>query len=139
MARQLPLRRELTQERAHQLRLNQAPAEQLVWSLLRNRRLAGLKFRRQVPVGPYIADFLCHEASLVVELDGETHDCRMHEDAERTRYLESHGLRVFRVQNADVFADLEAVVFAILKAAGINTEAWLAERQRGNNQQPPSP
>ncbi len=130
MARQLPPRRELTQERAHQLRLNLAPAEQLVWSLLRDRRLGGLKFRRQVPSGPYIADFLCHEVNLIVELDGETHEYRMHEDAERTRYLESQELRVLRVANEDVFANLESVAIAILKVAGIDVAVWLADRER---------
>ncbi len=140
MARQLPIRNALAQQRVKDLRLGQAPAEQLVWSLLRNRQLAGLKFRRQFPIGPFIADFYCHEAKLVVELDGESHDGRAQVDADRTRYLEAHELHVFRVANADVYADLEAVAHGIMKAAGIDVEKWLVERsERVIDRKPPSP
>jgi very-short-patch-repair endonuclease len=140
MVRPLPLRRDVTQERAKELRHELAPAEQLVWSMLRDRRLGGLKFRRQFPIGPYIADYYCHEAKLVVELDGESHDDRMKEDAERTKYLEAQHLSVFRVQNADVFADLESVAFGILRAAGIDVENWMAERETASiKRSAPSP
>lgn len=112
----------------------------MVWSILRNRQLAGLKFRRQVPIGPYIADFFCREIDLVVELDGETHDFRVQYDAERSQYLKSQHLRVFRVQNADVYRDLEAVAFAILRAAGIDVEKYLAEHKVPvSDQTAPSP
>jgi very-short-patch-repair endonuclease len=140
MTRPLPLRREITQDRAKRLRSIQTPAEQLVWSLLRDRRLAGLKFRRQFPIGPYIADFYCHEVKLVVELDGDSHEKTADEDAERTRYLETRGLRILRVQNAEVLSDLESVAFGILKATGIDVQAWLAERERGSRERSaPSP
>lgn len=140
MAHHLPIRREVSQMRAKQLRQNLTPSEQLVWSILRDRRLGGLKFRRQVPVGPYIADFLCHKAGLIVELDGESHDYRVEDDAERTRYLELHRLSVFRVQNADVFSDLEAVAHAILRAAGVGAVAEsVPQQQPASEQSTPSP
>jgi very-short-patch-repair endonuclease len=140
MARPLPLRRDITQERAKQLRHALAPAEQLVWSILKDRRLGGLKFRRQFPIGPYVADFYCHEAKLVVELDGDSHDDSVKADTDRTLYLESHRLTVFRVPNADVFSDLESVAFGILRAAGIDVELWMAERERMSNERSaPSP
>lgn len=130
----------MAQQRAKDLRLSQAPAEQLVWSLLRNRQLAGLKFRRQFPIGPFIADFYCHESKLVVELDGESHDHRAQVDADRTRYLEAHELLVFRVANDDVHADLEAVAHGVMKAAGIDVEKWRIEQsERVIDRKPPSP
>jgi very-short-patch-repair endonuclease len=73
--------------------------------LLRGRRLAGFKFRRQVPVGRYVADFLCREANLIVELDGASHVEREEHDAIRTAKLERSGFRVLRFDNARVLTD----------------------------------
>jgi very-short-patch-repair endonuclease len=75
-------------------------------------------------------DFYCHEVRLVVEVDGDTHELRQQQDTERTRYLQSHGLNVFRMQNDDVYSDLESVALGILRAAGIDVQTWLAERER---------
>jgi len=102
VSQRLPRRQPLAQERAKVLRLNNAPAEQLLWSLLRDRRLAGLKFRRQQPIGPYIADFYCHHVCFIVELDGETHELRIPQDAKRTSYLQEQGIKIYRVSNDDV-------------------------------------
>jgi very-short-patch-repair endonuclease len=127
MSRPLPIRRGKTLQRAKELRRDLTPAEQLLWSVIRADRLAGLRFRRQHPIGPYIADFYCHEVKLIVELDGESHEYRINHDLERTRYLKALELRVFRVPNEEVLTNLEGVALRILRAAGINIESWQAE------------
>jgi len=106
-------------ERARQLRSNSTGPERVLWGLLRGGRLEGLKFRRQYPVGPFVVDFYCHEAGLIVEVDGASHDGRAAEDHGRSEFLASQGLRILRVGNDDVLDDPEAVAFAILRAAGI--------------------
>jgi len=90
--------------------------ERALWNCLRSGRLSGLKFRRQHPVGPFVADFYCHEADLVIELDGESHNGRAAADAHRTEYLEKQGFRVLRIGNDDLLSDLEAVLRGILIA-----------------------
>ncbi len=105
--------------RARELRRNQTRAEAKLWSALRNRQLAGLKFRRQVPLGPYVVDFFCTSASLVVEVDGGQHgvpDGRS-QDARRTRWLESQGYRVIRFWTNEVSETLEGVLAVIREAA----------------------
>ncbi len=91
-----------------------------MWRLLRDRQLAGLKFRRQVPIGPFIADFACIEMRLVVELDGDQHaeSCA---DAMRDALLRRHGWRVLRIWNADVRESPAGVLSQIAAAAGV---AW---------------
>ena len=83
---------------ARRLRREMTAAEAMVWRALRGSRLAGLKFRRQVPIGPYVADFLCHEAKIIVEVDGPSHDDPEQSllDRERDAWLESRGFRVLR-------------------------------------------
>ena len=87
---------------ARKLRREQTEAEARVWACLRNRRLNGYKFRRQVPIGPYVADFVCEATKTVVELDGSQHEDRRDYDAARTDYLEGKGYRVFRFWNSDL-------------------------------------
>ncbi|MGC8906178.1 MAG: endonuclease domain-containing protein [Desulfomonilaceae bacterium] len=102
-------------EFARNLRKEQTDAERLVWSLLRDRRLAGFKFRRQHPIEPYVLDFYCHEARLAVELDGGQHnepDARAR-DEQRTSFLEAQGIRVLRFWNNDVLSNTEGVLQAI--------------------------
>jgi len=96
--------------RARELRHGQTPSEQKLWQALRGRGAGGLKFRRQVPFGSYIVDFYCAEAKMVVEVDGDVHESQVEYDAERTRWLESMGLKVMRVRNEDVMFRLEAVL-----------------------------
>jgi len=86
---------------ARQLRKNQTAAEEMLWRLLRNRRLLGFKFRRQHQIGDYIADFYCHEANLVIECDGPSHEPneRWHHDQDRDAYMLSQGLSVLRFSN----------------------------------------
>ncbi|HVY32944.1 MAG TPA: endonuclease domain-containing protein [Caulobacteraceae bacterium] len=104
--------------RARSLRASQTSPERLLWSKLRDRRLAGWKWRRQVPFAPYIADFYCIEAALVVELDGGQHSERADYDARRTAYLEQQGLRVIRFWNHQVLEDLDWVCGEIYAACG---------------------
>src|SRR2546430_11841996 len=87
-------------ERARELRANENSAERRIWSLLRDRRLAGLKFRRQHVIGQYVADFVCLSARLVIEIDGETHDAEAQvRDARRAEDIERAGFRVIRFWN----------------------------------------
>jgi very-short-patch-repair endonuclease len=91
--------------RARELRWNMTEAERKLWLLLRCKKLAGFRFRRQATIGPYIADFFCPKAKLIVELDGEPHsrEDQIRHDQIRTRWLEAHSCRVIRFWNADVF------------------------------------
>ncbi len=103
--------------RARKLRLDSTMPERLLWSRLRDRRLDGLKFRRQVPVDKYVVDYLCEEAKLIVELNGMSHDGRGQEDAKREAFLKARGLRVIRVMNDDVLKHLDEVCEFIHRAA----------------------
>ena len=103
---------------ARTMRREPAPAENILWRGLRSRRLVGYKFRRQHPFPPYILDFYCHAAGVVVELDGESHvdpACRR-ADAVRQAALESAGLLVLRFWNAELFDDGESVLETIYQA-----------------------
>lgn len=99
-------------ELARELRQSQTEAEALLWELLRDRQLAGAKFRRQHQFGEYIADFFCAEAKLVVECDGQVHGkpIRQGKDRKRDAYLESQGLTVLRFQNSQVLEQTETVL-----------------------------
>ena len=115
-----PLRRvtDRTRSRAQQLRRNATQPEQLLWSILRARRLGGLKFRRQHPIEPYVVDFYCAEANLVVELDGESHEGRQEYDQHRESFLSNMGLTIIRVTNDQVLDNSDGVAEGILRAAG---------------------
>jgi very-short-patch-repair endonuclease len=102
---------------AQAMRAQPTSNEALLWSRLRNRKLAGLKFRRQVPIEGYIADFLCIEARLIVEADGPTHVGSAY-DEERDRQLEAMGYRVLRFPNARIWNQIDAVLADIQSAAG---------------------
>jgi very-short-patch-repair endonuclease len=101
---------------ARALRQRATPAERLLWSRLRDRRLGGFKFRRQAPVGGRIVDFLCLEKRLAIELDGSGHGYPAGEwrDRKRTIQLEKEGLRIIRFWNPQVLRDLEWVLDQIL-------------------------
>jgi very-short-patch-repair endonuclease len=101
---------------ARSMRREGAPAEKRLWQLLRDRQLNGFKFRRQHPIGPFIADFYCAERRLVVELDGDSHEERVEYDQKRTAFLEADANRVLRVLNTDVFENIDSVLLSILKA-----------------------
>jgi very-short-patch-repair endonuclease len=99
---------------AKRLRRNQTDAERVLWFHLRDRRLRGLKFKRQVPIDRYIADFCCTEARLVIELDGGQHATRTSEDANRTRILGAMGYLVLRFWNNDVMQNIDGLLEEIL-------------------------
>jgi very-short-patch-repair endonuclease len=89
------------------------PAEAALWDILRGRRSLGLKFRRQHAIGPYVVDFYCARAALVIEVDGPIHDKQAEDDAERTAFLEAQGLRVLRFKNEVVLKEPVKVLEAI--------------------------
>jgi very-short-patch-repair endonuclease len=106
--------------RARQLRRNSTEAEKRLWTSLR-QSLPGFKWRRQMPVGPYIADFACFAEKLVVELDGGQH-AASETDAARTAFLESQGYRVLRFWNNDVLANTDGVLEQISLSLGRGKE-----------------
>lgn len=111
------MRKSVRQTHIRELRLQSTDAERLLWRHLRNRNLCGLKFRRQVPLGDYIADFVCMEQRLIIELDGGQHIETATQDKERTFTLERAGFGVLRFWNDDVLMQTEAVLESILRAS----------------------
>ena len=99
--------------RPRQLRRNASDAENRLWYVLRNRGLNGLKFVRQFPIGPYIADFACREAALIVELDGGQHAGNAADDI-RTAFLRAEGYSVLRFWNDQVLTSRDTVCDLIL-------------------------
>jgi len=122
MLTRLHPQRKKTLDRARLLRKAQMTnAEQLLWNEIRAHRFGGLKFRRQVPLGPYIADFLCVEKKLIIELDGKSHEGKKSYDERRTKYLEECDLRVLRFTNDDVEGDMEGVLQRIAEVVSEET------------------
>ena len=121
-----------TRERARALRRESTNAERLIWAALRAHRLEGASFRRQVPVGPYIADFICHEASLVIELDGGQHfeEDQLRRDQRRDVFLASKGFRVLRFNNHDVMSNRNGVL-EVIAAAIREAPSLTLPRKRG--------
>jgi very-short-patch-repair endonuclease len=103
------LRQQNASLNAKALRRTMTDAERKLWLFLRNRRLDGYKFRRQVPVGPYVADFLCERARLIVEVDGGQHADATVRDNQRSAWLSQHGYRVQRFWNNEVLQNLDGV------------------------------
>jgi very-short-patch-repair endonuclease len=100
---------------ARSLRQKMTEAECRLWFLLRDRRLTGAKFRRQYPLGRYIADFYCHEHRLILEADGGQHNKSLR-DEQRDAWLASNGYRVLRFWNDDILGNQEQVLTAIVHA-----------------------
>lgn len=121
--------------RARTLRRDSTDAERLIWNELRAHRLNGASFRRQTPMGPYVADFVCHAASLIVELDGGQHfeNEQMKRDARRDAFLTSKGFRVLRFNNHDVMSNRQGVLETIAAALGAAPSPTLP-RKRGREQ-----
>ena len=108
---------DIQRDHARSMRKNMTMAERKLWSALRGRSLSGFRFNRQVEIGPYIVDFLCHGRKLIVEVDGVTHGdaADFARDQRRTMFLESKGYVVFRVWNSDVYQNLGGVLDGILR------------------------
>jgi len=101
---------------ARRLRQKQTLAEKTLWALVRNRRLSGFKFMRQIAIDRYFADFICEAGKLIVELDGAAHDGREDYDQQRTATLEQFGYVVLRFHNERVLADPGGTADEILAA-----------------------
>ena len=112
-------------ERARQLRRDSTDAERAIWRLLRDRRLAGYKFRRQAPIDRYIVDLVCFDKNIIIEVDGGQHQRQTRYDRARTEWLESRGFTVLRFWNNDVLENPEGVL-----------ESIRAALQRGNSPSP---
>ena len=103
---------------ARAMRASLTDAERALWYALRDRRLQGVKFRRQAPVGPYIVDFLCISRKLVIEADGSQHAESAH-DVARDAWLAERGYHVLRFWNRDIFLERESVLATIAAACGL--------------------
>jgi|SRR5665213_839727 len=103
-------------DRARELRRDQTDVERTLWFALRGRRLAGTKFRRQVPIGSYIVDFVCIEQKLIVELDGGQHGDQTAYDDRRTDFLSREGYRVLRFWNNELVENFDGVLATIVEA-----------------------
>lgn len=112
------LNQESNKELRRKLRKSMTKAEVIMWSKLRNKRLNGIKFRRQHSFGRYIVDFYCHSLKLVIEIDGDSHVGEHAEgyDQIRQREIESQGIKVIRFTNNDVYNNLEGVIESIMNA-----------------------
>jgi very-short-patch-repair endonuclease len=120
-----------TRARAKALRWPMTRAEVIVWTRLQRGRLSGFHFRKQHPVGPYIADFACVKSRVLIEIDGETHwrEFERRRDAVRTAYLERAGWTVVRVWNAEIYGNEEGVVETVLRFVSAGDGARGAIRQ----------
>jgi len=108
-------------------------AEQLLWRHLKAHRLDGAGFRRQAPMGSYVADFVCHACKIVAEVDGESHDfaSRLDRDTRRDAWFASRGYRVLRFTNDDVLKNLEGVVLSIGEAMRSSSPPSLSLPRKG--------
>ncbi len=100
---------------ARQMRREATAAENRLWQRLRNKQILGYKFRRQHAIDRFIVDFICNQAQLVIEVDGEIHDYTQEEDGIRQDFLESQGLRVIRFRNEEVLNNIDGVVKEIAR------------------------
>jgi very-short-patch-repair endonuclease len=107
------IRKDGATKRARNLRQDETEAEYRLWSDLRNRNLNGFKFSRQIPLGPYFADFLCREKKLIVEVDGSQH-AESASDARRTEWLNGQGYSVLRFWNHEVLEQRRDVLETIV-------------------------
>jgi len=107
----------MSTSRARAFRRRPSAAERALWALLRGRRLQGVKFRRQIPVGAYVADFACLERRLVVEVDGPLHDPLA--DAARDAWLAAQGFRILRLSTRQVMEDRDTAIERIRQALGL--------------------
>jgi very-short-patch-repair endonuclease len=105
---------------ARALRRQMTEAEKVMWNKLRDRRLDGVKFKRQKPIAGYIVDFVALDLKLVVEIDGGQHAERVVQDAARTKVLEESGYHVVRFWNHDVLGNIEGVLEALIQELNIS-------------------
>ena len=121
-----------TIDRARRLRRDATPAEKKFWSILRGSALGWHKFRRQQRLGPFVADFACQSARLVIEVDGDSHAAQIDYDARRTEFLAREGYRVLRFANGDVTDNLDGVCRVIEAALSGSPSPSHAAAPRGS-------
>ncbi|MEG8031631.1 endonuclease domain-containing protein [Sphingomonas aurantiaca] len=122
--------------RIRALRATPTRAESALWQHLAARRTAGTRFNRQVPIGPFICDFVSRATKLVIEVDGGQHDWQSDDDARRTRFIENQGYRVIRFWNNDVLERLEGVVAEIARVLAERPSLTPPASGRGTPSQP---
>lgn len=105
-------------KKARALRREETKPEALFWDVVRNRGFMNLKFRRQVPINKYFADFVCEAEKLIIELDGDSHVGNEAYDETRTQILEAHGYRVMRFDNSDIYENIDGVFAEIALSVG---------------------
>jgi adenine-specific DNA-methyltransferase len=118
-------------DKARELRRSETDAERKLWLCLRDRQLGGHKFRRQHPIGRYVADFACIECGLIVELDGGQHGEQREHDARRSKSLAAYGFTVIRFWDNDVLTQTNAVLEAILSELENCPSPHPSPRKRG--------
>jgi very-short-patch-repair endonuclease len=118
-------------DHAKKLRRNMTDAETKMWSLLRDRRLSNLKFRRQVPMGRYIVDFCCLDKKLIIELDGSQHLDQIKYDKDRDRFFIEQGFAVLRFWNHEVFENTEGIIEKIMSCMMTPHPGPLPQGERG--------
>lgn len=114
-------------DRARKLRRDQTPPEGVLWSKLRAKRLGGIKFRRQHPIGPYVVDFCCADAMLVVEVDSMYHIGRREQDRKRDADLAERGYKVMRISAGDIASNMDGVLSTIRRVV----EGRLEDMKKG--------
>ena len=115
-------------KKALQLRRNMTDAERKLWAALRDRRLDGIKFRRQNPLGPYVLDFFSEAPKLVIEVDGGQHSDDAARDAARTDWRNARGCKVLRFWNNEVLSNLSGVLTEIARAVSVAPHPRAAAR-----------
>jgi adenine-specific DNA-methyltransferase len=123
-------------ERAKELRRSETDAERSLWQRLRDRQLGGFKFRRQHPIGVFIADFTCLERRLIVELDGGQHAEQKRYDVHRSNALATRGFKVIRFWDNEVLTQTDAVLESILRALESRPSPQPSPRKRGEGDRP---
>ena len=126
-------------QRARSLRQNMTEVERRIWQMLRSHQMAGYRFRRQVPIGRYIADFVCHETRLIVKIDGGQHDRASPQEAERSGFLQSEGYRILRFWNNEVLANLDGVYETLATELRRITPTQTLPHQGGGLNHAPAP
>jgi very-short-patch-repair endonuclease len=124
--------------RARKLRRDMTDAERIIWNAIRAHRMHGMSFRRQTPIGPFIVDFVCRTAWLIIEIDGGQHyeAENMKRDAQRDAFLVSKGYRILRFSNHDVMTNRQGVLETIA-AAIMHAPSPPLPRKRGREQAVP--
>ena len=118
--------------KARELRANATPTERKLWLYLSASQLNGYKFSRQIPIGPFICDFVCRAVKLVVEIDGHSHDNAAEYDSQRSEYLHGLGYQVIRFTNEEVFGNLEGVLISISETLATLPTPSPSRKREGN-------